>query len=356
MDLTAMVRLSRFRNGYGQRSERRPADNSAAPPQSGQQSGQQSGRLWGCTSLLIVLLLGVTLRPAFAQDIWFGPRWQDPQLMDLFKPGAAWATAASHMKVFEISGDLFVRAPKDQQLQMIAGLQRLHMELSVGVQGLSAHGPGHCGYNTEGYGAEAGVQNLMQRITMVGGSPRYFAFDEPLYFGHDFDRDPGRVGCRLPIADLVKDVANKVRLMHAAFPNAAIGDGEPVFALSDAEIEQWLDAYEASTGTKLAFMRFDMDWRSPWPARIASIAPLLRRKGVAMQVIYNGSGLDKTDEQWMAHAAANFQAFETRIRPPPSAILIQSWNTSPSHLLPENDPRTLTNLIDQYFAWRQSRH
>jgi hypothetical protein len=296
------------------------------------------------------------LQPAIAQDIWFGPSSRSQEFMDLFKLDAPWRAAASHVRAFEISQTFGFMAPKDDLAQMFGDLQRRHIDLVIGLLALSGTGPNHCGYRVEGYSAPGGVDALVHRIRALGGEPRHFALDEPLYFGHVFSRERDLFGCHSSIAEIANDVANKVRQIHAVFPTADIGDVEPIFALRDAEIEEWLTDYEAKTGTKLSFMRFDMDWKSPWQARISSISQLLRRKDVAMQVIYNGSGLDQSDEQWIAHAGANFRTFETSVTSPPAAVMIQSWNVHPTHLLPESDSRTLTGFVDQYVEWRRSRH
>ncbi len=345
MDLTALARSLKYQNGCGERSKHPLRGRRAASP--------VRDRLWRRVLLAAVLLLGMSMQSAIAQEIWFGPNSQYPELTDLFKPGAHWTAAASHVKAFEMVGSL--SAPEDALIQIFSNLRSCHMDLVIGLPGLTAGGPGHCGFGVEGNAAPDEVDVVVHRIKALGAEPQHFSLDEPLYFGHDFVRSGDHFGCRASIVDVARDVATKVKQIHAVFPNADIGDVEPIFALTDAEIEEWLDDYEASTGTKLSFMRFDMDWNSSWRTQIPPIARLLRRKGVAMQVIYNGSGFDQSDQRWMAHAVANFKAFETSITPPPAVVVIQSWDPYPRHLLPESNPLTLTGLVDQYVAWRQSR-
>lgn len=341
------ARLSRYRNACGGPSRPASAARWAGSP--------APGAAWRWVALLAVLLLGISVRSASAQDIWFGPKSQDPELMDLFKPDAPWGMAASHVKAFEMLVNQ--GRPKQDLIQIFRDLRHRHMDLVVGLEPLSSRGPGGCGYHIEGYGAPGGVDWEVHFIKSLGGEPRYFSLDGPLHAGHFVGQGvDGHFGCKSSIADVAKDIATKVRQIHAVFPNAQIIDIEAAYGMTDADLQTWLDDYAASTGEKLPFMRFDMDWNAPWQARIPAIVQLLRRNGVGVQVIYNGSGNDRTDEQWIADATARFKAFETVIKPPPAAVVIQSWNPRPSHLLPESDPRTLTSLIDRYVAWRQTGH
>jgi hypothetical protein len=91
-----------------------------------------------------------------------------------------------------------------------------------------------------------------------------------------------------------------------------------------------------------------MDWNSPWRQRVGPVAQLLRRKGVQVQVIYNGSGRDQSDSEWVAHALANAAAFESVLKS--DSVAIQSWNPYPRHVLPDSVPTTLTGLVNQYVS------
>jgi len=312
--------------------------------------------------LFAALLLSpfFSMPPACAQTIWFSPR-AGPQrvadFMDLFEPNAPWQRAAAHVKVFEISQWMSAAAPEAELIKIFSDLRRRHIALGVGLLPLSP-GPNGAGKGIEGYSAPGQPLRDAKRLKALGADVAYYGFDEPLYFGHEFKGTKKLIPCHSPIADIAKDVALKVKQVRTVFPAVPVGDVEP-FPVSDtwlAKLAQWFDAYEAATGEKLAFFRLDMQWQAPWQAQIPALAELLRRKGIPLQVIYNGSGNAASDEEWIAQAIKHFQEFESEGRPVPDAVAIQCWTPRPSRLLPETDPRTLTSLINEYVKWKRSRH
>jgi hypothetical protein len=304
---------------------------------------------------LVSLLSGAAMRSASGQEIWFGPRSDLADFMALFHPDAPWSAAASHVSVLEISDTFSQFAPADDLIGMAADLDRRGLGLAAGVLALSSGGPGWCGYRVEGYNLAGGTLALARRLKWLGVTPKYFSLDEPLFFGHSFVGQGTQVGCQRPIAKVAKDVGENLRPFLELFPEAVYGDVEPALALPLSEVEEWLDAFERSAGRKLAFVRIDMDWKRRWKVELPVLADLLRRKGVALHVIYNGNGTDQTDESWLADAKAHFAAFESTFPQLTDAVMIQSWDPHPLRILPETDPNALTSLINSYVDWRSGR-
>ncbi len=203
-----------------------------------------------------------------------------------------------------------------------------------------------------------------QRLKAAGITPQFFGMDEPLYFGHVFVSQGNRIGCRSPISEVARNVANTVRQMRSVFPGVRFGDTEPLtFRPGDTwyqnnqwlvDLGEWLDAYEAEVGDKLAYLRLDLWWNMPWREHMPALSELLRRKGVPLQVIYNGDGRAKTDEAWIDSAIANFKAFESGAWPKPAAAVFQYWTPHPSRVLPEGDPLSATGLVNRYVRWQQT--
>jgi hypothetical protein len=302
------------------------------------------------------LLSGGAVHSASSQEIWFGPRSNLADFMALFRRDAPWSEGASHVRVFEIADNFARVAPAQDLTQMADDLHRRGIMLSAGVLALSSRGEGSCGHRVEGYNLKGGPEALARGLHSLDITPTYFPMDEPLYYGHAFASQGDRVGCRRPIADVAMDVAETLRPVHELFPNARFGDVEPALALPLSDIEEWLDAFEHATGTKLAFFRIDMDWKRNWSVEVPPLAQLLHRKGVPFQVIYNGNGSDQTDRSWLSAAREHFVAFEEKFPRMADAVMIQSWNANPTRLLPESDPDTLTSLITVYTGWRSGRH
>ncbi len=162
-------------------------------------------------------------RLATAQAIWFSPPatlGDTSDYMELFRPTSPWQRAASHVRMFEISGHFTMTAPEADLRQMFSDLSRRHIGLEVGVEPLSNPRPGtptHCGYDVESYGGPPPLR-VAQRAKALGAEPQLFGMDEPLYFGHVFRSEAGRIACHSSIAAIAADVADKLRQVRTVFP------------------------------------------------------------------------------------------------------------------------------------------
>ena len=315
-------------------------------------------------SMLLSLLV---IQPAGAQAIWFvphgGPHGGAPDYMDLFRPGAPWQQAASHVQQFEIGGEVAVYAPGSDLSQIIEGLRHLNIGLVVGIGPLSGNTNGgkRCGFHVEGYSAPGEPLAEALRIKKLGGVVQYFSMDEPVYYGHVWN---GANACHSSIPDIAKEIAEKLRQIRTVFPQAQVGEVEPMpvpgvpLATWLADLETLFDTFQASSGQKMAFFRIDVVWPAQWQPWIAPLAQLLRRKGIPLQVIYDSNAPDAngSDARAIAGTIAIFKEYESGGRSPPDVAAIQWWTKYPSHVLPETDPTSGTYLINQYVRWRQSHH
>jgi len=314
-----------------------------------------------------ILLLGFAgATPAASQAIWFSPHptfGDGSDYLDLFRSNAPWERAASHVQVFETGGRFLVAAPADGLRRMFSDLKRRHIGVEIGWEPLSEPVASNCGYGVEGYGGPiGGGLGYARLVKALGAEPQFFGMDEPLYFGHIFGPRNGKGGCHSSIAAIAADVANKIRQIRTVFPGVPVGEAEPLSFnpalpwfdddrwLSD--LSEWFDAYQAAVGDRLAFFRLDLWWNMDWQKHMPALAELLARKGIPLQVIYNGAG--KTDQAWIASAVSNFKAFESGPWPKPAVAVIQYWSPNPTHILPESNPLTGTGLIDRYVQWQQT--
>jgi hypothetical protein len=65
---------------------------------------------------------------------------------------------------------------------------------------------------------------------------------------------------------------------------------------------EWTRAYQSAVGESLRLVHFDIQWRGPWRQQIGPLTARLRAAGTRTGVVYNGFGIDQTDEQWTEHA------------------------------------------------------
>ena len=268
---------------------------------------------------------------------------------DLFSPSAPWPRSAAAVRVFKIASGLVLQAKDAQLTAIFDDLKRRHIDLGLEIMALTARPD--CGQKIEGYARPGDITRMMERIRRLGGDLRVVAMDGPLWAGH-LSTVPN--ACRLPMQDVMADVANTVRAIRQVFPDAAVGDIETLGRTEPADlIEQtmrWTALYQAATGVKLAFMHFDVVWGNAFDRQYRQIAPRLHQAGIKVGIIYNGDREDMTDLAWTRHAEQRFNAVEADPSLVPDQAVIQTWMIHPAHSLPETQPGTLTWLVNRYTA------
>jgi hypothetical protein len=309
-------------------------------------------------SIVLPAISSIVVPPSYAQDIWLDPKGGPngaPDYFQLFAPGSPWANAAAKVKVFEVSIQTLTGSTKasDEQLKaMFDWLSQRHIGLALGMLPLTGYPERRCGLQVEGYSSEGQTRNVAQRVRSLGGEPKYYIMDEPLFYGHFYDKQNA---CRDSIDDIAAQVAKRVEEVRGIFPSVEIGDSEPIHPpVQIADLAKWLDTFQKATGTPLAFLALDMHWEDPdWRRQATQVAQLLSRKGVRLQIIYNGSGRDHSDREWVSHALANARTFESVVKP--DIVAIETWHAYPTHVLPDSDATTLTGLVNQYSSLKTSR-
>ena len=250
--------------------------------------------------------------------IWFAPRSSMPvvnyiadDFMNLFQPGAPWQQAESHVRVFKLySQFVSTSSPAggatDAELRtVLTTLQQHH--IAVAIEAGLLTNETLCG-KIEGYSCDATqFGTLLARIKALGGTLSYVAMDEPLWFGH-IANQAGAL--HTPIADLAHDVANQVAVVHRYFPQAKVGDIEPVVGVAGpadyvSEVARFADAYRAATGLPLAFFHSDVAWRAIGAQQqLPQLAQVAHARGERFGIIYNSSDPD-VSPVWPGRPARN---------------------------------------------------
>ena len=176
--------------------------------------------------------------------------------------------------------------------------------------------------------------------------------DEPLFFGHAYH---GPNACHTPIPNLAKAIAVNVAAILAVFPEAEIGDIEPLAGSVAGwvdQIEEFAAAFKTATGRPLAFVHADINWTNAnWPAELRQLFRI-HENGVKVGIIYNGNPTDSTNLAWTQNAEQRFLAVESDPSLIPDHAVLQTWMIRPDHMLPETQPGTMTYLVDRYVAPR----
>ncbi len=303
------------------------------------------------------LLLVPFIFTASAQEVWFCPLdpllrqsyGGSPQYMSLFSPNAPWAQAASHVNVFKIYPQWIDQATDADLQAQFASLNKAGIALALEYGPLSESA--QCGYGVEGFGG-GGLLNAALRIKRNGGTLRYLAMDEPIYFATLYT---GANACQWTVDQMAANAAANLQMVIALFPGLVIGDIEPVPVASANWLSQYqagIEAFGRALGFPLGFFNADVLWGSPtYAADLASVRGMLASEGVRFGVIYNGDGSENSDARWIQSAAKHMFANELNVGPP-DAVIFQSWNVYPRKLLPETDPDSFTGLVGAYFRRR----
>lgn len=298
--------------------------------------------------------------PASAVEVWFSAtepvwrqahNWPPNDYMQLFQPNSPWQTAAHGVNVFMLSKKFIAESNEADVRLVIDDLQQRHIALAV--QGTPLVTSDTCGHGVEGYGPPQDMGGLAHKVKRLGGNIAYVALDEPLYYGHRYQRQTPPTPCQAPIAELAQQTASKMAQVHQVFPDAKIGDFEPVGGYPDgylaADLAGWLAAYKAASGTPFAFVALDVVKMQPdWQAQFSVAIAALRKAGMPIGIIYNGTPRDPTDAAWVANAQNQIKLNESQLGTTPSQAIFQSWTDYPRKILPDTAPDSFTGLVRSY--------
>src|SRR5260370_13056586 len=150
--------------------------------------------------------------------------------------------------------------------------------------------------------------------------------------------------------EIARRVAATVAGARSIFPNVQIGDEEVVNGSRPAadELAEWADAYRAAVGEPLAFIHADVDWSGLAMRNLKPLAAALKARQVALGIIYNANAEARSDDAFAQSATEHFTEIEQVLGVHPDHAVFQSWLHTPTRMMPENQPGTLTNLALRY--------
>jgi hypothetical protein len=291
---------------------------------------------------------------AYGAEVWLAavdPRtrqalhWDNSSVdyMDLFRPDAPWETVALQTRIFQI-GPGFAQTGAEEDLKAIfADLRRRDIGLALEMGSLTV--TAQCPERSEAASIPGTMAGIVDRIKRLGGDLKIFAMDETLVYGmwHKV------AGCERSMAEIAHNLAENVAVVRRAFPGVHVGDIE-VVDLNRQNIEalqQWPAVYRQVIGEPLAFLHVDVAWSEHAMRNLVPLAKAMDAQHVPFGIIYNG-GLPASDDVWAHNAERYFTEIEADLRVTPSAAIFQTWVQSPSHLLPETQRGTLTNIAYRY--------
>jgi hypothetical protein len=319
-------------------------------------------------SLSVLLLLPVQ---AASQQIWFSPLDDlDRQVavehghfpanaigptdyMALFAPKAPWAQAAGRIAVFKILYKVplsYGKTVDTQFPQIFSFLKQHHIDLAIEYGPLTPAGNCGGGEGFDGAAWSRPAQGVVEWISKNGGELKYLLMDEPFFFGSIWN---GPHACHWSAQQVATNALTTLHIFKKAFPGLVVGDAEVVPASGLApdwlrRYADWMDAFQAATGTKLAFFHADTNRNIPtWMSDLVALQREVSKRGISFGIIYDGLQNESSDRDWLIHAEQFYTEFELS-HGRPDQVIFQSWNPYPRRSLPETTPYTFTWLIDRY--------
>jgi hypothetical protein len=278
--------------------------------------------------------------------------------MNLFSPEVQWTQAAAHVSVFKLYTDAVLKLSDTDLHTVLSFLKQHNIDIAIEFGPLTVSGD--CGVKEglliEGFSGWA-AQQIVDKFHAHGATLKYVAMDEPFYFGNIY---PGPGACHWSARQIAENAATSLNILKNAFPGLIVGDIEVVPVnnqLASDWVERyaaWMDAFQAVTGSKLAFFHADVITTIPtWMSDLTYLRTETSKRGISFGIIYNGLPADSSDTQWLTHAQQLFTAFELS-RGQPDQAIFQSWLAYPITSLPDTTPYTFTWLINQYTRQRTS--
>ena len=287
-----------------------------------------------------------------------GPHRGSRDFLALFQANAAWPRAMAHVGVVGMYAG-WITAASDQALQETVAFLNAH-EMGIEIEAPALQAQPTCGSGVEGY-APWGLSlyeftlAYLHRLKALGAQVRFVKVDEPFYFG-SVVADPR--SCHFPVPEVALAVGQFAQLVRTVYPDAAVGDVEPIIASAYppdvvTAMAQWHATYRAVTGAPFPFFFADVDFGDPeWPAIVKALEAGTRQGGMPFGIIYTGDEQDASDAEWAGKAVERFKIYEEEHGGRPDYVLFQSWEPHPKRCLPESDPTTFTGVIDAYINAR----
>jgi len=323
--------------------------------------------LVSCFNIAVLMLSVSVMAQTTSTKFWFGgvdpvvladlqksgPKSGPTDFMELFKPDAPWQLASSRVVAFKISMQFASRSSDADLKTLITDLHRRGITLAIEM-GMLRNDRG-CGKG-EGYMPQDLLNNTMKRIQRFGGRIDYVAMDEVVFFGHErYWPDKQGQACKDTVEELVHEVAASVTVIHRYFAQAQIGEIEPITSNQNFDPRQlvkdylaFADLFRSTTGSNLAFFHVDIAWRSKnWRPGIAPLKAGMRARGIRFGIIIGGDPDYTDDVSWTRAGLDQLRTLASNPATAPEDVIVQSWQSLPSHYLPETLPGTSTWMLLQ---------
>jgi hypothetical protein len=293
--------------------------------------------------------------------IWFHPKpaagptsGGSTDFVSLFQDSAPWPRAMAKTQVIGLYAGWIsdIDLPTLQQVVRFINAHNMTIEIEApSLQALASCGSGVEGYVPYGQTVDDFTFGYLQRLKSLGVKNILAKVDEPYFFGNVV---PDPRSCHFSVAKIAAEVGQYAQLVHTVYPDAEVGDVEPIIAAGYfpdvvTALGQWHDTYETVTGSPFPFYIADIDFSNPaWPALVKQVEKGTHQRGMSFGIIYIGDLPDTSDAEWADKAIVRFQTYQGQNGGQPDYVLFQSWDPYPHLCLPEIEPTSFTGVLDAY--------
>jgi hypothetical protein len=156
-----------------------------------------------------------------------------------------------------------------------------------------------------------------------------------------------------------------MREYQKVFPNVAIGDIEPIPAITSqpnwqAEYAQWMQAFAAAAGQNLAFLHVDINWRggtggtarADWQQSLRQMTSFAQSHRLPIGIIYNANMTPAifSDKAWLDSAAQNIAQIEGELGITPAQAVFHSWDKFPRRSITDETGLGEDYIVKYYLA------
>ena len=171
---------------------------------------------------------------------------------------------------------------------------------------------------------------------------------------------PKRDGsCSEPASEIAKQIAPNIALVKRYFPQRAdrrYRGRQPILQDLTNQVKLFPALFRGrNRGLLWHSMHTDVNWSdAALRPNLAALAQDMKARGIPFGVIYTAAPDVDSDVAWTANVKRHIAEVETEFSIRPDAAIFQTWTKYPSHLLPENQDGTLTNVMLEYLRDRPS--
>jgi hypothetical protein len=259
-----------------------------------------------------------------------------------------WPITEAYTQYYNVAAQWFRFNSAPDVDALLHGLAQAGLGLQVEGGVLSPNG---CGQGVEGFNA-SDLITAASIISQHGGTIDRVDMDEPYYYGSIY---AGPNACHWSMNQIAAQAAATIAQIRSVFPDLIVGDAEPILMPWDPHnwislYPQWAAAYQAASGTPLAFFMADIPPFCPtcMPGPLVKGAAAFHAMGIQFGAFY-GPNNQNSNAAWISNAEYLASYYE-RNGFRPDLVTIASWNPYPDHLIPETDGTSLASLAHWYLT------